>query len=101
IVAGALSLLLLAARRLLRPIMLWAIMLWAMRTLRLLRLALLWLLTVAVAMMMVVHLRSAPARLRLGPLPVRGPLGVRRWGARSVALRAPIGRRDRHPDQLF
>jgi hypothetical protein len=35
-------------------------MLWAMRTLRLLRPALLWLLTVTVAMMMVVHLRSAP-----------------------------------------
>jgi hypothetical protein len=41
-------------------IMLWAIVLWAMRTLRLLRPALLWLLTVAGAMMMVVHLCAAP-----------------------------------------
>jgi len=64
IAAGALSRWLLAARRLLRPIMLWAIMLWAImlwavRTLRLLRPAMLWLLTVAVAMMMVVRLCSA------------------------------------------
>jgi hypothetical protein len=95
VAARALSWLLLAARRLLLPIMLWA-----MRTLRLLRPALLRLLTIAMAM--VVRLRARPARRRLALLRNMTWLcGACRCGARSVALRPPIGRRDRHPDQLF